>query len=153
METDFAFFHTLSKCIFGFFDGLIHHVCEFCVHCREAVWVDGVQKKWEEEVFFLSCTKVEMLRITLKYNFVNRVEMSRIKSTLLVPQIQWVGATEGIASCPNIRFPPLLHPFNFNLYECGHLFHGCVVFPSGQTTFLAQSLQSPNTDNYTVFVG
>lgn len=36
----------------SYFDGLKHHVCEFCMHCREAVWVDGVQKKMSRGSFF-----------------------------------------------------------------------------------------------------
>lgn len=40
----------------------------------------------------------------------------------------------------------------FSLQKGGHLFHVFGVFPPEQTQFSAQSLQSPNTDNYAVFM-
>ena len=97
--------------------------------------------------FFHYDNKIEMSKIKWKHN-VNNVEVLKIKSTLLVPQLQ----TDSFVSCLSIWSLSLLHPFNFSLRKCGLLFHVCVVFPSEQTKFLAQSLQSPNTDNYTVYI-
>ena len=53
----------------------------------------------------------------------------RIKSTLLVPQLQ----TDSFVSCLSIWSLSLLHPFNFSLCKCGLLFHVCVVFASEQS--------------------
>ena len=93
--------------------------------------------------------KIEMSTIMLKYNFVNKVEMLRIKSTLSGPSCPARGASDGYACCGSIGSLPSLHPFNFSSHECGRLSRVCVDFPSEHAKFSAQSLHIPMSDSYT----